>query len=82
MAINRKCVSVSFFCSGVAEGKRMDAKRHKPDHPDYDARTLYVPSDFVKNETAAMQQWWELKSKNMDTVLFFKVKNAQTVVSQ
>jgi DNA mismatch repair protein MSH6 len=51
----------------------MDASKRKPDHPQYNPRTLYVPPSFLKNETAAMQQWWELKSQNMDTVLFFKV---------
>ena len=24
----------------------MDKKKRKPDHPEYDARTLYVPEDF------------------------------------
>ncbi|KAJ0408500.1 hypothetical protein P43SY_006430 [Pythium insidiosum] len=28
---------------------------------------------FLKKETPAMAQWWEVKSRNMDTVLFFKV---------
>jgi DNA mismatch repair protein MSH6 len=51
----------------------MDASKRKPEHPQYNPRTLYVPPAFLKNETAAMQQWWELKSQNMDTVLFFKV---------
>ena len=53
---------------------RVDGNRRKPDHPQYNPRTLYVPPSFLKNETPAMVQWWEFKSKNMDTVLFFKVR--------
>lgn len=52
---------------------RADKKRRKPDDPDYNQRTLHVPPSFIKSETPAMQQWWQFKSENMDTVLFFKV---------
>uniref|UniRef100_K3W7B0 DNA mismatch repair protein n=1 Tax=Globisporangium ultimum (strain ATCC 200006 / CBS 805.95 / DAOM BR144) TaxID=431595 RepID=K3W7B0_GLOUD len=53
--------------------KRRDINGNMPDSPDYDPRTLYVPPEFIKKETPAMVQWWEVKSRNMDTVLFFKV---------
>ena len=53
----------------------MDADKRRPDHPQYNPRTLLVPRDFTEKETPAMQQWWELKSQNMDTVLFFKVRS-------
>lgn len=48
----------------------LDADRNAPDHPDYDPRTLYIPpgtklSDFEK-------QYWDIKSKFMDTIVFFK----------
>lgn len=52
---------------------RVDGNRHKPGHPLYNPRTLYVPPSFLKKETPAMVQWWKFKSENMDTVLFFKV---------
>lgn len=52
---------------------RKDANGRRPDHPDYNPRTLFVPPQAKKEETPAMQQWWDIKSKNMDTVLFFKV---------
>ncbi|TDH64825.1 uncharacterized protein CCR75_009187 [Bremia lactucae] len=52
---------------------RHDINGNPPDSPDFDPRTLEVPLDFLKKETPAMVQWWEVKSKNMDTVLFFKV---------
>lgn len=53
--------------------KRKDLNGNKPGDPEYDPRTLYVPPEFIKKETPAMVQWWEVKSRNMDTVLFFKV---------
>lgn len=52
---------------------RRDAQKRRPDEPDFDPRTLYVPPDYLKKETPAMRQWWEFKSKNFDTLLFFKV---------
>nr|CAI5861606.1 unnamed protein product [Callosobruchus analis] len=53
--------------------KVMDANKRKPSDPNYDPRTLFVPDSFLKDQTPAMRQWWEIKSKHMDCVLFFKV---------
>ena len=53
--------------------KIQDKNRRRPDDPDYDATTLFVPPAFLKKQTPAKQQWWEIKSDNMDAVLFFKV---------
>lgn len=53
--------------------KIMDINKRRPDHPDYDAKTLHVPDKFLSGLTPAMRQWWELKSHYMDSVLFFKV---------
>lgn len=39
----------------------------------YDPSTLYVPIEFLEQQTPAMRQWWELKSRNYDTILFFKM---------
>ncbi|KAK4878256.1 hypothetical protein RN001_010762 [Aquatica leii] len=50
-----------------------DINKNRPDHPDYDERTLHVPDEFLNKQTPAMRQWWLLKSKHYDTVLFFKV---------
>ncbi|ETW01726.1 hypothetical protein H310_06332 [Aphanomyces invadans] len=52
---------------------RRDMQGRKPSDPEYDPRTLKVPADFLRKETPAMQQWWQVKQTNMDTVLFFKV---------
>ncbi|XP_013386030.1 DNA mismatch repair protein Msh6 [Lingula anatina] len=53
--------------------KIKDIEGRRPDHTEYDPRTLYVPDTFKKKLTPAMKQWWEIKSKHFDTVLFFKV---------
>ncbi|KAK0081399.1 hypothetical protein PV325_012235 [Microctonus aethiopoides] len=50
-----------------------DANRRRPDHPDYNPKTLYVSPDFLDKQTPAMRQWWVLKSQHYDCVLFFKV---------
>lgn len=50
-----------------------DIERRRPDHPDYDATTLYVPQAFLNKQTGCQKQWWEIKSKHYDTILFFKV---------
>ncbi|CAI4226705.1 unnamed protein product [Auanema sp. JU1783] len=41
--------------------------------PEYDPTTLYVPPDFLKQQTPGHKQWWSLKANYYDTVLFFKV---------
>lgn len=53
--------------------KIRDINKNKPSHPEYDKKTLYIPDDYFKTLTPAMKQWWELKCKHFDTVLFFKV---------
>uniref|UniRef100_A0A2N9H285 DNA mismatch repair protein n=1 Tax=Fagus sylvatica TaxID=28930 RepID=A0A2N9H285_FAGSY len=53
--------------------ERRDAKRRRPGDANYDPRTLYLPSDFLKSLSGGQRQWWEFKSKHMDKVLFFKM---------
>ncbi|XP_043250330.1 probable DNA mismatch repair protein Msh6 [Colletes gigas] len=53
--------------------KIKDISRKSPDDPNYDPKTVYVPLDFLNQQTPAMRQWWDLKSKHIDCVLFFKV---------
>ncbi|KIW07249.1 hypothetical protein, variant [Verruconis gallopava] len=50
----------------------LDADRHPPDHPDFDPRTLYIPPVAMKALSPFEQQYWEIKSKFMDTIVFFK----------
>ncbi|XP_059613842.1 probable DNA mismatch repair protein Msh6 [Phlebotomus argentipes] len=50
-----------------------DIKKRKPDHPEYDGNTVFVPDSFMKTLTPAMYQWWGMKSQHYDCVLLFKV---------
>ncbi|CAN3362434.1 DNA mismatch repair protein Msh6p [Diutina catenulata] len=49
-----------------------DAAKRTQDHPDYDPRTLYIPASAWQKFTAFERQYWEIKSKMWDTVVFFK----------
>lgn len=49
-----------------------DAEKRTEDDPNYDPRTLYVPSSAWAKFTAFEKQYWEIKSKMWDTVVFFK----------
>ncbi|XP_015590285.1 probable DNA mismatch repair protein Msh6 [Cephus cinctus] len=53
--------------------KIRDINRKPLTDPNYDPKTVYVPEDFKNSQTPAMRQWWELKSRHFDCVLFFKV---------
>ncbi|XP_021365348.1 DNA mismatch repair protein Msh6-like isoform X1 [Mizuhopecten yessoensis] len=53
--------------------KIKDAKMRNRTDPEYDPKTLYVPDSFKKTTTPGMRQWWELKAKYFDTILFFKM---------
>ena len=50
----------------------VDADRNPPGHPDYDHRTLYIPPHSFSKLSAFEQQYWEIKKKFMDTIVFFK----------
>ena len=52
---------------------RKDSYGRSPDHPEFNPRTLFVPKVILEKQTPAMEQWWDFKSRNLDTVLFFKV---------
>lgn len=55
--------------------KIMDGGKRRPGHVDYDPRTLHVPSDFFRTAkvTEGQQQWWDMKAKNFDSVMLFKI---------
>ncbi|XP_068089153.1 DNA mismatch repair protein Msh6 [Hyperolius riggenbachi] len=55
------------------DGRRKDANRRKHSDDNYDPTTLYVPDDFLNRCTPGMRKWWQLKSQNFDTVIFYKV---------
>ncbi|XXH05300.1 hypothetical protein Hte_011725 [Hypoxylon texense] len=49
-----------------------DIDRNPPGHPDYDPSTVYVPPSAWKSFSAFEKQYWEIKQKLWDTVVFFK----------
>lgn len=49
-----------------------DSEKRTPDDPNYDLRTLYIPSSAWAKFTAFEKQYWEIKGKMWDTVVFFK----------
>ena len=49
----------------------VDADGRRPDHPEHDPRTVRVPADLKLS--SSQRQYWDLKSKYRDVVLFFKV---------
>uniref|UniRef100_A0A2K6S4I6 DNA mismatch repair protein n=1 Tax=Saimiri boliviensis boliviensis TaxID=39432 RepID=A0A2K6S4I6_SAIBB len=57
----------------LKEEKRRDEHRRRPDHPDFDGSTLYVPEDFLNSCTPGMRKWWQIKSQNFDLVICYKV---------
>ncbi|KAF5093221.1 hypothetical protein D0Z03_002501 [Geotrichum reessii] len=52
--------------------KMKDADGNPTDHPDYDPRTLHIPNSAWAKFTAFEKQYWEVKSKMWNTVVFFK----------
>jgi DNA mismatch repair protein MSH6 len=49
-----------------------DADRNPLDHPDYDPRTLYIPPGAWNNFSPFEKQYWEIKCKFWDSIVFFK----------
>ncbi|CAM0880021.1 unnamed protein product [Alopecurus aequalis] len=50
-----------------------DANKRRPDDPLYDKRTLFIPPDALRKMSTSQKQYWTVKCKYMDVVLFFKV---------
>lgn len=49
-----------------------DADRNAPGHPDFDPRTIYVPPKAWATFSPFETQYWKIKQKFMDTIVFFK----------
>ena len=49
-----------------------DGQGNAAGSPDYDPRTLFIPSQAWNKFTPFERQFWEIKSKHFDTVVFFK----------
>lgn len=50
----------------------MDAMQRKPNDPDFDPSTLFVPEIEWKKLTPGMRRYWEIKSKNFDKIVFYR----------
>ncbi|ORY31917.1 muts domain V-domain-containing protein [Naematelia encephala] len=49
-----------------------DKEGRRPDEPDYDKRTIYIPETAWSEMTPFERQFWEIKQNHYDTVLFFQ----------
>jgi DNA mismatch repair protein MSH6 len=49
-----------------------DMDRNKPGDPNYDPRTVYIPPLAWTKFSAFEKQYWEIKQKFWDTIVFFK----------
>jgi len=49
-----------------------DADKRKESDPDYDPRTLFIPQSAWGKFTNFEKQYWEIKSKMWDCIVFFK----------
>ena len=52
---------------------RLDKDLRKPNDPNYDPTTLFIPESEKSKLTPAMLQYWEFKSQNYDKVLLLKI---------
>lgn len=50
----------------------LDEKKRPPSDPDYDCKTLYIPPSAFSKFTPFEKQYWEIKQKFFDAVVFFK----------
>lgn len=49
-----------------------DMDRNPIGHPDYDPRSVFIPPNAWQNFTPFEKQYWEIKQKFFDTIVFFK----------
>ncbi|KAF1817391.1 DNA mismatch repair protein muts [Eremomyces bilateralis CBS 781.70] len=50
----------------------LDADRNPVGHPDYDPRTVFIPPMAWNKFSPFEKQYWEIKQKYWDTIVFFK----------
>ncbi|KAK3164067.1 hypothetical protein QOZ80_1AG0012200 [Eleusine coracana subsp. coracana] len=50
-----------------------DASGRRPNDPLYDRGTLFIPPDALRKMSTSQKQYWNIKCRYMDIVLFFKV---------
>lgn len=49
-----------------------DIDRNPPGDPEYDPRTIYIPPNAFANFTPFEKQYWEIKQRYWDSIVFFK----------
>ncbi|KAJ3423985.1 DNA mismatch repair protein msh6 [Anaeramoeba flamelloides] len=49
-----------------------DLEGRGPDHPDYDCNTLQIEPRYYLNMKPFEKQYWSIKSKNFNVIIFFK----------
>lgn len=50
-----------------------DGNGRRPGDPSFDKNTLYIPPDALRKMSASQKQYWDVKCRYLDVVLFFKV---------
>ncbi|KAL4857543.1 DNA mismatch repair protein 6 [Chlorella vulgaris] len=71
-----RCTAVNLAAFPFLHPDRLrDAAKRRPDHPDYDPRTLHIPPEWFKTAKVppGQAQWWEFKARHFDCVLLFKM---------
>lgn len=66
-------------CPFLNPKKIRDKEGRRPDHPEYNPKTLLIKDQFYKKMTPAQKQYWKIKSTHYDVILFFKVTEARTL---
>ena len=72
-AAEAKLADVARRFSFLEPGARRDAASRAPGEAGYDARTLAVPPAVRAALSPSQQQYWAIKSRYADVLLFFKV---------
>ncbi|KAH6615735.1 muts domain V-domain-containing protein [Chaetomium sp. MPI-SDFR-AT-0129] len=50
----------------------LDSNKNPPGHPDFDPTSIYIPPLAERGFSAFEKQYWDIKKKLWDTVVFFK----------
>ena len=50
-----------------------DKNKRRPDDPDYDNTSVYIPDQAFAGMTATVKQYWKIKQANMDKIVLFKL---------
>ena len=50
-----------------------DAQGRRPEDPNYDPTTLFIPLQDWQKFSPTMRQYWSVKSKHFDKIVFFKM---------